>query len=109
MAWHTTREGGTTQQCVKYPTEVGFSTVLVGGYSTVLSHRGRNDWMEYVNSLDEYRIFRIAEQKLLAIQYQQNGNPNDISWGIVAREKVFNDAEKSLFQIAKTWTSTPAI
>tara|TARA_B100001778_G_scaffold330827_1_gene333993 strand:- start:17892 stop:18221 length:330 start_codon:yes stop_codon:yes gene_type:complete len=107
MAWHTTREGGTTQKCVKYPDQVGFSTVLVGGFSTVLSHQARNDWMDYVNGLNEYREYRTAEQKLLAIQYQQNGNPNDLSWAIVARERVFHNAEKALYNIAQAWASVP--
>lgn len=108
MAWHTTREGGTTQKCIKYPDKVGYSTVLAGGYSTVLSHQARNEWMEYVNSLNEYREYRVAEQKLLSIQYQQNGNPNDLSWGIAARERAFHAAERTLYDIGKAWTSFPA-
>lgn len=106
MSWHTTREGGTTQKCVKYPDRVGYTTVLVGGYSTTLSHQARNEWMEYVNSLDEYRSYRTAEQKLLAIQYQQNGSTEDMSWAIVAREKAFHSAEKSMYQIGKAWANS---
>lgn len=108
MSWHTTKEGGTAQKCVKYPDRIGYSTVLIGGYSVPLSHQARNDWMEYVNGIDEYRAYRVAEQKLLAIQYQQNGNPEDISWAIVAREKFFHNAEKSLYEIAKSWATTPS-
>ena len=107
MAWHTTREGGTSQQCVRYPDQIGLSTVLVGGFSTNLCHQARNDWMEYVNSLTEYREYRNAEQKLLAIQYQQNGNPNDISSSILARDRFFQNAEKSMYNIAKAWASVP--
>ena len=106
MAWHSTREGGTTQKCVKYPDQVGFSTVLVGGFSVTLSHQARNDWMEYVNSLTEYREYRNAEQKLLSIQYQQNGNPSDLSWGVVARERSLQSSERVMFNIARAWSTS---
>lgn len=108
MAWHTTREGGTTQKCAKYPDQTGYTTILVGGFSVPLSHQARNDWMEYIADLDEYRVYRTAEQKLLAAQYQQNGNAEDLSWALVARERAFQSAEKAMYQAGKAWASTPA-
>lgn len=106
MAWHTTKEASSTvQKCAKYPTEEGFSTILVGGYSTFLSHKARNEWMEYVRDLKEYLDYSTAEQRLLSIQYQQNGNPVDLSWAMVARERAFFNAEKTMYAIAKNWVN----
>ena len=104
MAWHTTREAGTTQKCVKYPDRVGFTTILVGGYSTVLSHKARNDWAIYIANLAEYAEYRVKEQQLLAAQYQQQGHPKDISWTIIQRELAFHNATTVMFLVAEAWT-----
>lgn len=106
MAWHTTKEGGTTQKCVKYPEKVGYTTILAGGFATVLSHQGRNDWMEFINQSDEYRAYRTAEQRLLAIQSQQNSSANDLSWAMATRERFFHNTEKILYIVGKDWIAT---
>lgn len=106
MAWHTTKEGGTTQKCVKYPERVGYTTILVGGFSTILSHQGRNDWMELVNPSDEYRAYRTAEQRLLSIQYQQQAVVEDLSWAMATREKFFHNRERDLYELGKNWVAT---
>jgi len=103
MAWHTTKEGGTTHKCVKYPEKTGYTTILVGGYTTFLSHEARNDWMEFINPSDEYRAYRTAEQRLLAIQSQQQTSANDLSWSMATRERFFHNTEKTLYDIGKEW------
>ena len=96
-------------QCVKFPSQEGKPTTLPGNFETYLSADGRNAWMEYIRDKVEWGSWRLAEQKLYAIQLRQNGTNTDLASAFLARERPFRRAEEDMFDLAKAWVAAGPI